>query len=110
MYILESCEGIGDIIKILTFVVKVIQIVAPIILILMGSIDMVKAVMAGKDDEIKKHQTTLIKRLIAALIIFLIPYAVNVVFKAVGGDNGWTHCWADTYGKDLGQLFSGSIN
>ena len=64
-------------------VITVIQIVVPILLILMGSIDMVKAVMAGKDDEIKKAQGTLIKRVIAAIIVFFIPLLVQLMLGLI---------------------------
>ena len=64
---------------IVRFILTIIQWVAPIILIIIGSIDMVKAIIAGKEDEIKKHQQTLIKRLISAVIIFLIPLLVSII-------------------------------
>ena len=64
-------------------ILTLIQIVVPILLIVMGSIDMVKAVMAGKDDEIKKAQGTLIKRVIAAAIVFFIPLIVTLVMGLI---------------------------
>ena len=69
--------------KALSAVLTVLQIVVPILLIIMGTIDMVKAVMAGKDDEIKKAQGTLIKRVIAAAIVFFIPLLVQLVLGII---------------------------
>ncbi len=63
--------------------ITVLKIVIPIIIIIMGAIDLGKAVIATKEDEIKKASTSLFKRLIAGLIIFFIPTIVNAVFGLV---------------------------
>lgn len=88
----DACTGLADIIAIAGFVLRVIQIAAPIILIIWGSIDLIKALIAGKEEEIKKQQSTLIKRLIAAVLLFLIPYIVTVVLGLIGS-RSWTECW-----------------
>lgn len=60
---------------------KFIQIAVPIILIVMGTIDLVKAMVAQSDDKIKKAQGILIKRAISAVVIFFVPI---IVFFAIG--------------------------
>ena len=45
-------------------IVTIIKIVIPIILIVLGLLDLGKATIAQKDDEIKKAQMTFIKRII----------------------------------------------
>ncbi len=62
-------------------IITIIKIAVPIILILMGSIDLTKAVMASKDDEIKKAQSTLLKRAIVGVIIFFIPSIVTLLMS-----------------------------
>ncbi len=103
MYLLannEICtEQVGQIIGIVGMVLKIIQWAVPIILILMGTIDLVRAVIAGKDEEIKKHQQTLFKRLIAGVIVFLIPLLVSVIMGLIGTPD-WKSCW--TNNKDNG--------
>jgi len=64
-------------------VLNFIRIIVPILLILFGSIDLMKAVMASKDDEIKKAQGTLIKRAIYAVVIFFIPAIANLLIGLV---------------------------
>ena len=103
MFILACRDNLDQIFVIVQFILKVIQWVAPVVLIVIGSIDMVKAIIAGKEDEIKKHQQTLIKRLIAAVIIFLIPLLVSIILGWVGGDN-WKECWEAAKGKSLSNL------
>lgn len=62
-------------------IVLIIQIVIPILLIIFGLVDFVKAITAQKEDEIKKGQQTFIKRAIAAIIVF---FVVSIVKIAVG--------------------------
>ena len=105
MFILEeTCQdNLDQVFVVVQFILKLIQWVAPIILIVIGSIDMVKAIIAGKEDEIKKHQQTLIKRLISAVIIFLIPLAVSIVLGWVGGNN-WKNCWSAAKSETLSSI------
>lgn len=108
MFVLDNCEGLGSIVVVVKFILKIIQWVVPIILIVLGTIDLVKAVVAGKDDDIKKHQQTLIKRIIAAVIVFLIPMLVSILMGWIGNDN-WKDCWKSAKG-DINSLFNSSNN
>ena len=71
-----SCGKLGKFNKkipeITSWVVTIIQIIVPIILVILGSIDFVKGITSQKDDEIKKGQQIFIKRLIVAVIIFFV--------------------------------------
>lgn len=69
-------EAFGAIIK---GVVGLIKIGVPIILIVMGMLDLGKAVTSQKEDEMKKAQSLLIKRCIYAVLVFLIGTAVPIV-------------------------------
>ena len=82
-----SCGGIDGIPviipQLITLAMNAIKIAIPIILIFMGMLDMGKAVMAQKEDEIKKGQQMFIKRLIAAALVFLIVFFVQLVIGLV---------------------------
>lgn len=65
----------------ISLIVKVIQIVIPLLLIVWGMLDLGKAVIAQKEEEIKKGQSTFIKRIIAAIIVF---FVVTIVKLLVG--------------------------
>ena len=56
-----------------------VRVIVPILIILLGIFDLAKAVVAGKEDEMKKAQTTFFKRIIAGIIVFFVPVIVNVV-------------------------------
>lgn len=99
MYILactcDGCNGLGPVIAIIRNIVTIIQWIVPVILILMGTIDLVKAVTQGKEDDIKKGQKTLITRAISAVIVFLIPIIVNVIINFIGrGSDNYATCWS----------------
>lgn len=72
-----------------------IRILVPILIILLGTLDFGKAVLAGKEDEMKKAQSTFIKRLIAGVIVFFIPLLVDLIMDfadIVWQGTGYTHC------------------
>ena len=82
-----------SIIGIAKTVLRVLQIGIPIILLIFGTIDMGKAVMAGDEKEIKAATNILIKRAVAAVIVFLLFMVVSVITGWVGGTE-WRECWA----------------
>lgn len=68
-------------------IILVIQIVVPVLLVVFGSIDFLKAVIAQKEDEIKKGQQTFIKRLIAGIIVFFVIAVVKLIISFAAGDD-----------------------
>lgn len=80
--------------SIISTIITIIKIVVPILLIIFGMIDLAKAVMAQKEDEIKKGQQTFIKRLIAAVVVFFVIMIVQMVIRFVStNDNNITSCF-----------------
>ena len=75
-----------ELINVTSLIYKIILIGVPLLLILFGMWDLGKAVMAQKEDEIKKGQQTFIKRLIAAVIVFFVLVIVELVVKLVAPD------------------------
>ncbi len=65
------------------FAMTVIQILVPIILVIMGSVDLVKGISSQKEDEIKKGQQILIKRIIVAMMIFFVIVVVKFLVSIV---------------------------
>lgn len=56
-----------------------VRIIVPTIIILLGTVDFSKAVIASKEEEMKKAQTTFVKRLIVGIVVFFVPVIVNIV-------------------------------
>jgi len=63
-----------------------IQIAVPIVLVIAGSIDLLKAIASQKEDEITKGRKILVKRLIAGGCVFLIIAGVKVLVSFAAGD------------------------
>lgn len=106
----DPCNGLLPIVKFIrNGVFPIIQIGIPILLILMGSIDLGKAVLSSDDKEIKGATGKLIKRVIMAVAVFFVVTIVSLVmnlFASSGADDngeventqGWEACW-DAAGK-----------
>ena len=85
---MNYCSQLAPTISIIKTVLSLVQWAIPIILIVIGTFDMMKAVIASKEDEIKAAQKLLIKRIIYAVIIFLIPTIVYFVLNIVSNTSG----------------------
>lgn len=77
---INDCEDLlgEELVDKINSVMNVIKIAVPIILIALGIMDFTKAVFSG-EDEMKKAQKTFLKRIAAALIIFLSPILINLL-------------------------------
>ena len=100
MLFLAACDDLKPVISFLKAILAIIQWGIPILLIVMGSIDLGKAVMASDDKEIKGATSKLIKRAIAAVAVFFIPMLVNILVGMVGdsgaNEGDFISCWGDS--------------
>lgn len=69
--------------KVISIVYTIIQIAVPIVLVIIGSLDLLKGVIAQKEDDIKKGRQMFIKRLIAAALVFFVFVIVKLVISFV---------------------------
>lgn len=79
---------------VISTIINLIKIAVPILLIIFGMLDLGKAVMAQKEDEIKKGQQMFVKRLIAAAIVFfvvvIVQFATSLIASATAEESVWT--------------------
>lgn len=89
---------------IIVFIKKVavnsLQFIIPILLIIMGSIDMTKAVMSNDEKNMKDATSKLIRRIIAAVLFFFVTTIVTIVIGRIAeagldDTNSWQSCWFD---------------
>lgn len=64
-----------------------LKILTPVIIIITGMLDIVKAVTAQKEDDMKKAQKKLINRLVAGAVVFLVFVIVETVINFVATDD-----------------------
>ncbi len=99
MIFLDYCDDLKPILITAKNVVNLIKFGIPIILILFGMIDLGKAVMAGKEDEMKKAQQTLLKRFIYAAAVFFVVTLVTFVMGILPtSDRSGLNCWQSVTG------------
>ena len=90
------------IVGLLKAVVGLLQFGIPLVLIIFGMLDLGKAVMAGKEDEMKSAQKLLIRRIIYAIAVFLVVTIVRFALGMIGRGSGsdWDKCWHATTAED----------
>jgi len=85
-----------------SFFVNLFKIAAPIILIIVSIISLLKALSASSEDEIKKAQKGLIKKIIAGVMVFFIISIVQfVVLKVADTDDSEGTSEADNLSECL---------
>ena len=60
-----------------------------ILLIVFGIIDFATAVFSSKEDDMKKRRETFIKRIVAAVLVFLAPILVNLLLNIANDAWNW---------------------
>ena len=91
-------EELGVVIGAVKTVFTLIQWAIPLVLIVMGTIDMFKAMASGDEKKTKESKDKFIRRLIYAVVAFLIPFIISLVFRFVGNmfsDNSASNTFAD---------------
>ena len=77
----EFCKEMAGPLQFVGIILWVFKVAIPVIILVMGMIDLGKAVTASKDDEIKKAMKQLMIRLISGVLIFFIPTIVIFIFQ-----------------------------
>ena len=102
MYFLDICgnPNLAPLWNVVGTVIYIIWIGVPILLIVLGSIDLGKAVISSKEDEVKKAKKALLNRIIYAVLVFCVVWIVGIVMDAISsiGIEGtdtttWRTCW-----------------
>ena len=82
------CDGIlvpNQLFNIVSVLIKGIRIAVPVLLIIFGMMDFAKSVIAKKEEDVKKHQQAFVKRLISAVVVFLLIWVVQFVVNVISG-------------------------
>lgn len=95
----DLCTSIPEGIKNLVHLVVVaIQVVVPILLIIWGMLDFAKAIIGQKEDDIKAGQKIFMRRLVAAIVVFLVvvivQLTVNIANEIGGEGNQSSEAWS----------------
>ncbi len=80
MVTLSFCSETWEIWAFIGQLITIFKIVIPVLIIIMGALDLGKAVVSSDEKEIKKATGALVRRFLAGIIIFFIPMIVNIAF------------------------------
>lgn len=81
---MNVCDTLMPILRIVIYLLKIFQWVIPVILIALVTFDFVKSITANDEKNMNKAKDVAVKRLIYAVIIFLVPAIVRFTFKIIG--------------------------
>ncbi len=87
----EWCQELTSVWTLIGYVVAIAYVAAPLILIISGSIGMLKAMTQKDEAAITKAQNVLVKKIIAAVAVFLVVTITKLVV-GIFGDGGWMDC------------------
>ena len=96
----SNCYGFDSLVRVIRDgVFPIVQIAIPIILLVLCTFDLGRAVIGSDDKENKKILKRIVRRLVYAILIFFFITVINLVFTMVGSitDNEdlikWSNCW-----------------
>lgn len=81
-------EGIGSAVRIIGYIVELAKWIIPLIIIVLGMVDFGKAVISSDDKAINKAASTLIRRIVAGVIVFFIPTIVLTLLNIIDITDG----------------------
>lgn len=79
-----KCEGDGGIAELIDDFINIIFIIAPILTILMGTIDFMKALISNDADALQKASSNMIKRAIALVLLLFLKVILLTIFNFFG--------------------------
>lgn len=95
MYILDVLETCNDsalstFLPVVKAIMLIIQIAVPTVLLISFTVDFVKLTI---NPEQKDGFRKILNKLIAAIIVFVLPFIMNVIMGAVGESTEFSNCW-----------------
>ena len=88
-------DGSASVAYMIDSVLQYVRVIVPMLIIVLGVIDLSKAVISSKEDEMRKAQATFIKRILLGIVIFFVPLIVNVIMELadiVWETSGYSGC------------------
>lgn len=83
--LVECTQDLQTILGLVNTVLNLVKYAIPVILIIMGTLDIAKVVTAGEkqEEDVKKATKKFTNRVIYAVVIFLIPTIISLIFDLV---------------------------
>lgn len=79
-----SCDSLENFFEALKGIYTLIKIAAPVLVIVLSTMEYIRAIAASNTDDVKKTHSRTIKRIIVGLIIFFLPDLLDLLFHIFG--------------------------
>lgn len=80
-----GCGFIGpNTLEIIEWIIRLIRIVVPLLIVVLGIVDFATVVLSGEDKTLKTAGTKFLKRLAAGIILIFIPYILSLLINLSG--------------------------
>lgn len=80
----SECGFSNKLINFVLNILKWVKYLVPALIIILSILDFIKAIGADKDEEMKKAQQKFIKRLVIAVLIFIVPFIIEFALDKMG--------------------------
>lgn len=77
------CSDFGNTLKLISISVLIVRIMVPLLIVIMGTLDIFNTVKSGKEDDLKKQFSILGKRLVIGFLVFFLPNLVSLVVNGL---------------------------
>lgn len=81
-------EGVSEAIRIVGSIIFLVKIVVPLIIIVLGIVDFVKAITSDDEKAVSKAAQSLIRRIISGIVIYFIPTIIWGILNVVDITDG----------------------
>ena len=78
-----SEPAMNNVLYLVGVVVAVIRIAVPVVLIVIGMVDLVKALTSQDDKQIKAATNLIVKRVVIAVAVFLVPTIIRLLMNVI---------------------------
>ena len=79
-----SCDSLESFFEALKGIYTLIKIAAPVLVIVLSTMEYIKAIAASNADDVKKTHSRTIKRIIVGLLVFFLPNLLDLLFHIFG--------------------------
>ena len=80
---INFCKDTAAIWQFIGYLLFLLKIIIPLVIIVLGIVDLAKVVVSHDDKAINMAFSSLVKRLIMGIAIFFVPTLVSLVFSAI---------------------------
>jgi len=74
------CKGLSPVLILIGHALNIFKLCLPLILIVLGIVDIGKAVISSKSEDVKKNMKNFFKKVLVCALVFFIPTVGMVVF------------------------------